>query len=126
MAIYEDALGARGLAAQVSPQGALGKWFGPRLAELVRSQGEAYGADIVVPVPLHRDRLKDRGFHQAALLAKPPAKALKLPSKLNLLVRTREPGRKSGCSQSKSGGDRSVARLPHGQAAKLTSYASYW
>jgi hypothetical protein len=35
-------------------------------------------------------------------------------------------GRKSGCSRSKSGGMPYVARLPHGQAAKLTSYASYW
>ncbi len=90
IAIYEDALVSAVLMLKYRRMEPLGKWFGRRLMELVRSQGEAYAADVVVPVPLHQDRLKDRGFNQAELLAKPLAKALKLPCKLNLLVRTRE------------------------------------
>jgi predicted amidophosphoribosyltransferase len=63
----------------------LAKWFAQRLALLAPSQGDAYATDIVVPVPLHLDRFKERRFNPAALLAKALAKALKLPSKLNLL-----------------------------------------
>jgi ComF family protein len=90
MAIYEDALVSAVLMLKYRRMEPLAKWFAQGLAVLVRSQGDAYLADIVVPVPLHRDRLKERGFNQAALLAKALAKALKLPCKLNLLVRTRE------------------------------------
>lgn len=37
------------------------------------------GADLVVPVPLHRRRLAGRGFNQAALLAREIARSLELP-----------------------------------------------
>ena len=90
MAMYEDELVNAILMLKYRRMEPLGAWFAQRLAELVRSQGETYGADVVVPVPLHRDRFKDRGFNQAELLAKPLARALKLPCRLNLLVRTRE------------------------------------
>jgi ComF family protein len=90
LAIYEDALVSAVLMLKYRQMEPLGKWFGRRLAQLVQSQGEAYVADVVVPVPLHRDRLKERGFNQAALLAAPLAKALQLPCRPILLVRTRE------------------------------------
>jgi ComF family protein len=43
----------------------------PALATLMRSTGETVltGADLAVPVPLHRSRLRARGFNQAADLA---------------------------------------------------------
>jgi ComF family protein len=34
---------------------------------------------LIIPVPLHPDRLKQRGFNQAIEIARPIAKALKLP-----------------------------------------------
>ena len=43
----------------------------------------------MVPVPLHRDREKERGHNQAELVSKPPAKILKLPHQGVLLVRKR-------------------------------------
>lgn len=43
--------------------------------------------DGVVPVPLHEERLRKRGFNQAALLAKPLAKALRRPLLTDLLFR---------------------------------------
>jgi len=46
-------------------------------------------ADVVVPVPLHRQREQERGYNQAALIAKPLAKRLRLPYRAVLLVRTR-------------------------------------
>lgn len=46
-------------------------------------------ADLVVPVPVPPDRLRQRGFNQAELLARPVAAATGAPLAPGLLVRTR-------------------------------------
>jgi ComF family protein len=45
--------------------------------------------DALVPVPLHRSRLRSRGYDQALELARPLARALALPLRTNLLARAR-------------------------------------
>jgi competence protein ComFC len=65
----------------------LGRWFAGRLAEVAGSQG--LEADIVVPVPLHRQLERERGYNQADLIAKPLARKLGLPYRTVLLVRTK-------------------------------------
>ena len=45
-------------------------------------------ADVIVPVPLHRNREKWRGFNQAALMGKYMGKNLNLPCVPNALLRT--------------------------------------
>jgi competence protein ComFC len=67
----------------------LGVWFADRLAQIVRRESEILAADIVVPVPLHRDRERERGYNQAGLISKPLARKLGLPHKAMLLMRTR-------------------------------------
>jgi ComF family protein len=67
----------------------LGDWFGARLVELVARQPEGFAADVVVPVPLHRTRLRERGYNQAELIARPLARRLGLPLGSYLLARTR-------------------------------------
>jgi competence protein ComFC len=67
----------------------LGAWFAERLAELVRREGAILAADVVVPVPLHRDRERERGYNQASFISKPLARKLGLPHKAVLLMRTR-------------------------------------
>jgi ComF family protein len=72
----------------------LGAWFAEKLAEIVRRESGLLGADIVVPVPLHRDRERQRGYNQAGLISKPLARKLGLPHKAVLLMRTRpRPGK---------------------------------
>jgi ComF family protein len=46
-------------------------------------------ADIVVPVPLHTSRKRERGYDQAALLARALARELKVPCETDRLRRTR-------------------------------------
>ncbi len=46
--------------------------------------------EIVMPVPLARRRLAERGFNQAVEIARPLARALHLPLDVGSLVRTRE------------------------------------
>ena len=65
----------------------LGAWFAARVAEMVRREGIT--ADVVVPVPLHRARHRERGHNQAELIARPLAKMLGLPMSAALLVRTK-------------------------------------
>ena len=49
----------------------LGDFFAEWLETLVRK--EAWSIDMVIPVPLSRQRLAERGYNQAAMLAKPLA-----------------------------------------------------
>jgi ComF family protein len=50
---------------------------------------------LLVPVPLHRARLRRRGYDQALELARPLARALEVPIAEDLLVRTRATGPQS-------------------------------
>src|ERR1700692_2964154 len=72
--------------ANVTP---LGAWFARRLAVLIERQPQCFAADAVVPVPLDRGRLRERGYNQAELIAKPLARLLRIPFRSYLLVRTR-------------------------------------
>ncbi len=49
----------------------------------------AMPSDIVVPVPLHADRLRERGYNQAALLARALARRVGLTLDEQTLVRKR-------------------------------------
>lgn len=62
----------------------LGAMLAARAIELA---GEV---DAVVPVPLHASRLRRRGFNQAALLARPVARALGAPLVTSELRRLRD------------------------------------
>ncbi len=67
----------------------LGNWFAARLAERVAENPEALAADVVIPVPLHPLRQRERGYNQAELIARPLAKRLGIPLRTYLLVRTK-------------------------------------
>ena len=60
--------------------GLLGRWLASN-----RVPGE-----VIVPVPLHRRRLRDRGYNQSALLAREVARIAGLPMAQDVLVRTRD------------------------------------
>ena len=88
-ALYDRALVKAILLLKFERIDPLGAWFADRLAALVAREAQKLHADVVVPVPLHRVRERERGYNQADLLAAPLAKRLKLPRQSVLLVRTR-------------------------------------
>ena len=47
-------------------------------------------ANVIVPVPLHKKRLRSRGYNQSSLLAGPLAETAGLPMREHLLVRKRD------------------------------------
>lgn len=67
----------------------IGAWFARQLAVMVNHEPQKYAADAVVPVPLDRGRLRERGYNQADLIARPLATLLGVPFRSYLLVRTR-------------------------------------
>jgi competence protein ComFC len=67
----------------------LADWFADRLAEVAEQPSREMPADVIVPVPLHKDRHRERGFNQAELLSKRLARRLRLPHQGVLLVRKR-------------------------------------
>jgi predicted amidophosphoribosyltransferase len=68
----------------------LGRWFAERLLEVIRADEKRLWGDMLVPVPLHRQRKKERGFNQLVeLFARPLARRLGIPYRPVLLMRTR-------------------------------------
>jgi len=88
-AIYDRALSETVLLLKYEQVASLAEWFGARLAEIARQAGTEWRADVVVPVPLHRERRRERGYNQAELIAKAVAKRLDLPLDSKLLVRVK-------------------------------------
>lgn len=66
--------------------------LGPVLGEMLAHRAVSLSGEVdaVVPVPLHRARLRRRGFNQAALLALPVARALGVPLVTSELRRLRD------------------------------------
>lgn len=61
--------------------------------EIEKSQGrkiKSWHADALIPIPLHKDRKKKRGYNQAALIAKQLGKSIELPVIEDLLTRERK------------------------------------
>jgi ComF family protein len=65
------------------------KLLGEQLLEKIQSTW--YTApplpDLIIPVPLHPHRLRERGFNQAVEIARPIAKALQIPLSTNIIQR---------------------------------------
>jgi competence protein ComFC len=65
---YNEALNKAILLLRFEEVTCLGDWFASRLAEVVNREAELFRADVVVPVPLHPDRQRERGYNQAELI----------------------------------------------------------
>lgn len=67
----------------------LGKWFARPLETVYRLRFGDAAADVIVPVPLHAQRERERGYNQAEVIARPLANRLGIPLAAPLLVRTK-------------------------------------
>ncbi len=63
----------------------LGRWYGGKL----QTDGFQNAFDCVVPVPLHKSKLRKRGYNQSEFFALGLAEAFGIPSLPNALERTR-------------------------------------
>ena len=65
-----------------------GSWLGTELSEIETYQN----VDMVIPVPLHKQKLKKRGYNQVAGFGKEIAKALDVPYRDDVLVKISKTG----------------------------------
>lgn len=66
----------------------LARFLAKRLQFLYESSG--WSVDMIIPVPLSQERLKERGYNQAQALAYPLSLGLLIPLELKALVRVKE------------------------------------
>jgi ComF family protein len=71
---------------------ALGTYFGQQLAALAKD----CAADLLLPLPLHPQRLRERGFNQSLELARPISQACGWPIQAQLCSRTRDTPAQAG------------------------------
>ena len=83
----EDPVGRALRALKYGKRRALAPTLSDLLARRFPFDGDLF--DVIAPVPLHVGRLRERGFNQALLLAREPARRLRLPIDPSLLERVR-------------------------------------
>lgn len=74
-----------------------GRILGEALAEHLCTAGEC--ADAIVPVPLHRRRLRERGYNQSLELARPIGRRLDIPVLVRAVRRARPTPAQAGLSR---------------------------
>lgn len=65
-----------------------GTFFGNKLAEAVCDKGMESMCEVVVSVPISKERLKERGYNQSELIAKKTAEYLGVPY-INCMIKTK-------------------------------------
>ncbi len=76
---------------------ALGDALAAHMAHYVRELN--WDMDMIIPIPLGRQRLKERGYNQVGMIAKPLAVALNVQFAPNTLVRSKETRSQVGLSK---------------------------
>jgi ComF family protein len=67
----------------------VGIWLGEEYGRILKASPFFSGVDLIIPVPLHKKKLMQRGYNQSDQFAIGLSKALKVPVENKLLVRTR-------------------------------------
>lgn len=67
---------------------ALGEGLADRVTQCVASIPNIVIPDVVIPVPLHASRVRERGFNQSVEIARPVAERLRIPLVCRAVSRT--------------------------------------
>lgn len=65
----------------------IGWYFGNRLAHFIKNEDFVKNADFIIPVPLHKTKLRKRGYNQSAEICKGLSEVLRIPVSENNLLR---------------------------------------
>jgi ComF family protein len=75
---------------------ALGTYFGQQLAAQAKDCAADQAINLLIPLPLHPQRLRERGFNQSLEIARPIGKACGWPIEARLCSRTRDTPAQAG------------------------------
>ncbi len=78
--LYRFKYGSRGEYAQ---------FYGEEIVRYLGDRMRSWKADVLVPVPIHKERLRERGYNQSQLLAREIGSYLKLPVREHMVGRIR-------------------------------------
>ncbi len=100
---------------------ALSRLFGQLMLDRVRVEG-ATGVDALLPVPLHRSRLRSRGFNQSVELARMLSRGLQIPLLRHQVARVVATSQQTGLDaktrrQNIRGAFRVMAAIPYEHVA---------
>jgi ComF family protein len=93
----------------------LGRFLGRELGERLAQSEFATEAEVLVPVPLHPSKQRQRGYNQAERIARGMAEVLGLPLRSDLLRRSRKTeaqARRAGTARWENVSGAFTARLP--------------
>lgn len=62
-------------------------WYGKKIVERYKNEWQMVGIDVIIPVPLHKAKKRERGYNQAELLAKVIGIEMKIPCLSDGLIR---------------------------------------
>ena len=96
--VYDGALREAIHALKFRGRRVLAKPLGALMAETAAVDARLRTAQLIIPVPLHPRRLRERGFNQSGLLASELAGRLNLPLAESLVARRRQTQAQSGLS----------------------------
>ena len=101
LAVFEYSLTVREMIHRYKYNGehGLSRTFGYFLSGLLEESG--WKADLMIPVPLHENRFKSRGFNQSALLADYLSQKTGIPCMENVLIRPLDTQTQTGLNRSK-------------------------
>ncbi len=86
--LYQDAMPSLVIGAKFHGRLNLARLLGLCLARSLRQEGISR-PDIIIPVPLHPQRLRERGYNQALEIARPLSRELAIPLETRVCVRLR-------------------------------------
>ncbi len=64
-------------------------WFGQLMLERIKERCESDRPQLIIPIPLHRKRLKQRGYNQALEIAKPISRQLHIAIATDFIQRVK-------------------------------------
>ncbi len=87
---YSDSLKASLKRFKFSNKPSYYRAFGKLLALKVQNIEQLANFDIIIPIPLHKTKYKQRGYNQAELIAKSVARILNVPYSTDILIKSSE------------------------------------
>ncbi|NLK21800.1 MAG: ComF family protein [Epulopiscium sp.] len=72
------------------------RYLGHLMADKIRNEAPNEKFDLIIPIPIHPNRKKSRGYNQGEELAKTISKELNSPMDTSILIRTKETRPQSG------------------------------